>query len=112
MAERRDEMTTTTAVEKLSSEVDVARWEWLRAHNERGALIVVNRGLDLAEVGERIAADDSPMVQRWLVSNLLAKPTAEQIAAWDREPARNFSTLVISPFVLVQEIVKTDVFKD
>jgi hypothetical protein len=105
-------MTTTTTVEKLSEEIDVAQWEWLRAHNERGALIVVNRGRDLADVGERIAADDSPMVQRWLVSNLLSKPTPEQVVAWDSDPTRNFSTLVVSPFVLVQEIVKTDVFKD
>lgn len=112
MPESGDEMTTATTVEKLSGEIDVAQWEWLRAHNARGALIVVNRGLDLAEVGERIAADDSSMVQRWLVSNLLAKPTAEQVAAWDMEPARDFSTLVISPFVLVQEIANTDVFKD
>lgn len=95
---------TTTAVEKLAAEMDTAEWQWLRAHNERGALIVVNRGLDLAEVGERIAADDSPLVQRWLVSNLLAKPTAEQAAAWDREPGRRFSMLVISPFVLIQEV--------
>lgn len=104
MPETGDEMTTVPTVEKLSKEVDVARWEWLRAHNERGALIVVNRGLDLAEVGERIAADDSSMVQRWLVSNLLAKPTDVQIAAWEKEPARQFATLVISPFVLIQEV--------
>lgn len=97
-------MTTTTTVEKLSEEIDVAQWEWLRAHNERGALIVVNRGLDLADVGERIAADDSPMVQRWLVSNLLSKPTPEQVAAWEKEPALTFATLVISPFVLIQEV--------
>ena len=102
MQEKIDE--TVTTVEKLAREVDVAQWEWLRAHNERGALVIVNRGLDLADVGERIAADDSPMVQRWLVSNLLAKPTAEQVAAWNNEPARNFSTLVISPFVLIQEL--------
>jgi hypothetical protein len=87
----------------LADQVDTAQWQWLRAHNERGSLIVVDSMLDLAEVGERVAADDSVMVQSWLVSHLLLKPTVEQIAAWNAVPATLFSMLVVSPFVLIQQ---------
>lgn len=89
--------------EELLMQVDQARWEWLKPHFHRGALIVVDGMLELAEVGERIAADDTATVQSWLASRMLAKPTAEQLAAWEQLPDRSFAMLVVSPFVLVQE---------
>jgi hypothetical protein len=87
----------------LADQVDTAQWQWLRAHNERGSLIVVDSILDLAEVGERLAADDSVMVQSWLASHLLLKPTIEQITAWNAVPDTLFFMLVVSPFVLIQQ---------
>ncbi|MDD2501397.1 MAG: DUF2288 domain-containing protein [Geobacter sp.] len=91
------------AAQGLAEQVDVAQWQWLRAHNERGALILVERMLELAEVGERLVADDSATVQTWLASSLLLRPTAEQVAVWDAAPGKLFSMLVVSPFVLIQE---------
>jgi len=91
------------ATQGLTAQVDTAQWQWLRAHNERGALILVEGMLELAEVGERLVADDSATVQAWLASSLLSKPTAEQVAVWDTVPAKSFSMLVVSPFVLIQE---------
>ncbi|MDK9716308.1 MAG: DUF2288 domain-containing protein [Trichlorobacter sp.] len=91
------------AMQGLAEQVDTAQWQWLRAHNERGALILVEGMLELVEVGERLVADDSTAVQSWLASQLLSKPTAEQIAIWNAEPDKLFSMLVVSPFVLIQE---------
>jgi hypothetical protein len=91
-----------TTKEELALQIDVAQWEWLRAHNERGSLIIVDRNLDQAEVGTRLAADDAAAIQGWLDAKLLGKPTAEQIAAWDSTPNVEFSILIISPFVLIQ----------
>lgn len=89
--------------EELLLQVDQARWEWLKPHYQRGALIVVDGMLELAEVGERIAMDDTATVQSWLASRMLIKPTAEQFAEWEQQPDRLFAMLVVSPFVLVQE---------
>ncbi len=89
--------------QSFADQVDTARWQWLRAHNERGALILVDEMLELAFVGERVAADDTAAVKSWLASTLLSRPTAEQIAAWDVEPEKPFSMLVVSPFVLIQQ---------
>lgn len=91
-------------VQELAGQVDTAQWEWLRAHNERGALIVVDGMLELAQVGDRIAADDMASVQAWLASGLLAKPTREQLDRWDAEPHAPFAMLVISPYVLIQQV--------
>lgn len=89
---------------ELADQVDSAQWQWLRAHNERGGLILVDVMLELSQVGERVAADDTTAVQTWLASHLLSKPTAEQVAVWDTTPEKIFSMLVVSPFVLIQEL--------
>lgn len=91
------------AMQGLATQIDTAQWQWLRAHNERGALILVERMLELAVVGDRLVADDTAAVQAWLASRLVSKPTVEQITVWDAAPAKLFSMLVVSPFVLIQE---------
>jgi hypothetical protein len=89
--------------DKHTLEIETAQWQWLKPHHDREALFTVSRDLDLAEVGERIAADDAAMVERWLASRLLGRPTDGQVAAWDQDPASSFSMLIVSPFVLIQE---------
>ncbi|NJD90306.1 MAG: DUF2288 domain-containing protein [Geobacter sp.] len=90
--------------EELALSVDEAEWQWLKPHLDRGSLITVAAVLDLAEAAERIAADDAVQIGEWIGSSKLGKPTAEQITAWDATPRKKFLMLVISPFVLIQEI--------
>ncbi len=89
--------------EDLARSVDEAEWGWLRAHMERGGLIVVSRKLDLVETGLKIADDDSAAVRGWIDVGLLTKPSPEQIASWDLECGRKFQVLIVSPYVLIQE---------
>lgn len=89
--------------EELALQVDMAEWNWLRAHLERGGLIVVAPELEIAEVGERIARDDTATVGAWIETGKLSKPSEGQIAAWDADKAARFSTLIISPYVLMKE---------
>jgi hypothetical protein len=90
--------------EELESQVDVAMWEWLKPHQERGSLIVVADGLSLPVVGERLAADDTAVVSSWLAAGQLGRPSADQCACWDKDPTRRFAMLVISPYILIQPI--------
>nr|WP_246560175.1 DUF2288 domain-containing protein [Geobacter grbiciae] len=87
----------------MALQVDVAEWNWLRAHLERGGLIVVAPELEIAEVGERIARDDTATVGAWIETGKLSKPSEGQIAAWDADKAARFSALIISPYVLMKE---------
>lgn len=91
--------------EELALQVDVAEWGWLRPHGERGGLVVVSPLLDLAEVGARVAADDAAAIQSWIAAGDMGKPTAPQLEAWDAAPDRRFRMLVVSPYVLIQELV-------
>jgi hypothetical protein len=90
--------------EELALNIDEAKWQWLKPHLERGALITVAAALDLSEAGERIAADDSETLTAWISAGMVGRPTAEKIEEWDNEPGKKFLTLIISPFVLIQEI--------
>jgi len=90
--------------EELALNIDEAQWQWLKPNLERGALITVTAALDLAEAGEKIAADDASVVSAWIASGQIGKPTAEEIEAWDKEPGKKFLTLIISPYVLIQEL--------
>lgn len=93
----------TDLQQELAAKIDVAEWFMLRAHLERGGLIVVDPLLDLAEVGAEVAADDIKAIGRWVVSGLLGKPTAHQIESWDKEKGKRFHSLIVSPYVLIQE---------
>jgi hypothetical protein len=93
----------TVSKEELATKIDVADWGMLRAHLERGGIVVVDPLLDLADVGVGVASDDVKTVERWIAGGLLGKPTAEQIQSWDAEQEKKFLCLIVSPYVLVQE---------
>ncbi len=90
--------------EEMALAVDEAEWDWLRAHLERGGLIVVAQELDIVDVGMTIAADDAVVVNGWIAAGKLTKPSTTEIAVWDGDRARKFLALIVSPYVLIQEI--------
>lgn len=93
----------TVSKEELATKIDVIDWYSLRAHLERGGIIVIDSLLDLAEVGAGVANDDVKNVERWISSGLMGKPTAEQVEQWDAEKGKPFLCLIVSPYVLIQE---------
>ncbi len=89
--------------EELALSLDEAEWDWLRAHLERGGLIVVAPELDLVEAGLEVAGNNTVAIQGWIATGRLAKPSLEQTAAWDMNKGKRFRSLIVSPFVLIQE---------
>jgi hypothetical protein len=89
--------------EELATKIDATDWLSLRAHLERGGVIIVDPMLDLAEVAAAVANDEVKKVERWLSTGVVSKPSAEQITAWDADNGKNFLCLIVSPYVLAQE---------
>ncbi|BCL38827.1 DUF2288 domain-containing protein [Nostoc sp. MS1] len=89
---------------ELSETIDESEWEWLIPHVKRDAVIVVSLDLDLLDVGEAIANDNIPSVQRWIDEQLISKPSDQQLGQWNNNQQKRFNTLIIQPYVLVQEI--------
>lgn len=90
--------------QELAAKIDITDWFSLRAHLERGGVILVDRMLDLTEVGAAVAGDDVKLIERWVAAGLVGKPSAEQIAGWDAQTMKIFNCLIVSPFVLAQEV--------
>jgi hypothetical protein len=75
----------------------------LRAHVVRGAVIVVAPSLDLLDVAVCVAKDDKTAVGAWIEAGLLGKPSANQLAAWSAFTEPRLRSVVVAPYVLVQE---------
>ncbi|MGI8500372.1 MAG: DUF2288 domain-containing protein [Hassallia sp.] len=88
---------------ELTQNLDEAEWEWLIPHVQRDALILVPIELNLLDVGIAIASDNTPQVQQWIDQQLLAKPSVTQIGEWNCEITKRFNTLIVQPYVLIQE---------
>ncbi|MEL6496845.1 MAG: DUF2288 domain-containing protein [Cyanobacteria bacterium J06623_7] len=89
--------------EKLEQDVADISWKDLQPHAKRDAIIVVDRQLDLSEVAVAIAEDNTATVQGWIGSQSIAKPTVEQLTEWNQTPEKQFTALIVQPFVVVQE---------
>ncbi|MBF2007163.1 DUF2288 domain-containing protein [Chlorogloeopsis fritschii PCC 9212] len=96
-------MTNQDLRAELTENLDEAEWEWLVPHMLRDAVIVVNPELDLLDVGVAIASDNVSEVQIWIDEALIAKPSTTQMTEWNSDRAKRFNTLIVQPFVLVQE---------
>lgn len=88
---------------QLSEELADIEWNCLIPHAKRDAIIIVNKHLNLVEVGSAIANDQVSLVQHWIAEQLLQKPTTDQLNNWNGHPETKFSTLIVQPFVLVHE---------
>lgn len=90
--------------QELSETIDEAEWEWLIPHVQRDAVILVSLDLDLLDVGEAIASDNTSSVQEWIERQLITKPSNTQMGEWNSDRQKRFNTLILQPYVLVQEI--------
>ena len=97
----------TVTREELAGKIDLTDWFALRAHLERGGVIVVDNLLDLVEVAVAVAGDDVKRIEEWVSKGLVGKPSAQEIEQWDAEQGKEFLCLIVSPFVLVQETLPT-----
>lgn len=88
---------------ELAEALAEAEWDWLAPHARRDSLIVVESGLDVIDVGVAIANDDVSRVQHWIAENLIHKPSPTQLSDWNLNQSKRFNTLIVSPYVLVQE---------
>lgn len=88
---------------KLQEDIDQSDWSMLKPHVERGAILFVDRKLELVDVGVAIAQDKIQIVKLWLDEGLVTKPTQTEIDDFEKdEYTKKFKFLIIQPYVLVQ----------
>ena len=93
--------------QELASMVGPTRWNWLKPHIARDAVVFVDPQLDLVDVGIALTNDNVQSVQRWIGEQLITKPTKEQLQTWGATgPSNQLQSLIVQPYVLVQEILQ------
>ncbi|WP_043311852.1 DUF2288 domain-containing protein [Pseudomonas sp. ML96] len=94
--------TASTLYAKLLGETAKISWEELQPFFARGQLLWADNSLNLVEVAQAVAGDDSAKVAAWLQAGLVAK--VDEARAQDylqRDP--ELWAVVVSPWVLIQE---------
>ncbi len=90
--------------EKLSSEKEAASWKILEEHHEREALLIVDKELDLIDVGVSIANDEVMKVKEWLTSQQLMRPDEDMVSQFlEDDNNMCFEFIIIQPYVLAQK---------
>ncbi|MBX2823858.1 MAG: DUF2288 domain-containing protein [Gammaproteobacteria bacterium] len=87
---------------RLLQEAGVIIWPELIRHFARGVVIAVDAELDLIEVAQCMADDDTEKVTAWLNQGQVQRASDDMARDWtEREP--EFMCVVTAPWVLVQE---------
>lgn len=89
--------------EKLEKDVAEISWQDLQPHAKRDAIIVIKEELELSEVAVAIAEDNTTSVKGWIGEESIAKPTFQQLTDWNQTPEKQFTALIVQPFVVVKE---------
>lgn len=91
--------------QKINLETGQLSWTELQKYFAKGNVIVVQPDLDLIDVAARFAADDKDSVAQWIENEAIKRALDDDARQWQ---ARNsdFWTVVVAPWILVQEIVK------
>ena len=90
--------------EQLSKDVANINWQDLLPHAKRDAIIVVAESLNLLDVAIAIAEDNTVSVQQWINNKSISKPSSEQLTDWNQEMQKQFVTVIVQPFVIIQEV--------
>lgn len=89
--------------QQLEEELATVTWNSLTDHAKRDGIIIIDSALNLIEAGIAIATDNSSLVQGWIEKKLITKPSIDQLNIWNQHPEKEFQTIIVQPFVLIQK---------
>lgn len=91
---------------QLEKDLATISWQEILPHAKRDAVVVINQDLDILDVAEAIALDNSSQVNNWILHELITKPSAQQLTKWNSEPELVFTTAIVQPFVIIKPNLK------
>lgn len=91
---------------KVNMETSRIEWKELQRFFASGVAIEVSTKLDLVEVAMQMHQDNKAKIEDFLSAGALAKVSDDRAAAWLATDEEVWA-VVVSPWVLVQEIVNS-----
>jgi hypothetical protein len=88
-------------LEKLHSETALMHWLDLQKFFAQGKILVVDRSLDLVEIGVLFADDLASQLEPHIQSELIVQPSNDLARSWYQGNIELW-TVVVAPYILVQ----------
>jgi len=90
--------------EKLEASMGPVFFSDFRAMLAKDAVFVVDRRVALLDCGVAVAMDDDGVVREWIAAGTLRKPSRAERADWPAQTERQWLSVVVQPFVLLQDL--------
>ena len=88
-------------------QIQVTDWYPLEIHYKNAALFLVDHSLDLTEVANAVANDQTSVVEEWLKLELLKRPPLEQVERWRITPYEQIGEfIIVAPYVFLRLLHK------
>jgi len=91
--------------QKLNLETGKLSWPELQTYFARGVVIIVTPACDLIEVAVQLSEDNAQLIEQMINKGEIIRANDEHAIHW-LETSPSFWSVVISPWVLVQEITE------
>ncbi|MFO0613295.1 MAG: DUF2288 family protein [Polyangiaceae bacterium] len=88
---------------RLTETMGPVTFEALAPHLERDAVVIVAPKLALIEAAIAVAQDEKELVEGWIASGTFRKPSPTERQRWKDQMGREWTAVVVQPFVLVQD---------
>lgn len=98
-------MTKPSLREQLESELGDCLASDLKAHLERGAVVIVAPEIPLIDAAQAVAEDDADSVKYWIEKESFRRPKESEMTAWSDNPELKFRSVIVRPYVLVQPVL-------
>lgn len=103
MTDKPVELNAEELLQKLNLETGRLHWPELQRYFARGVVVVVNPELDLVETAACFVEDDKAKIETWINQGQITRAHDEHARRW-AERESDFWAIVVTPWVLVQEI--------
>lgn len=91
----------------LNAQTGQLAWSELVRHFARGVVVVVSPGEDLVAVAESMVGDNPAVINRLYEEGKLHRAQDDDARHWNEDNSR-FWAVVVTPWVLVQEVSSGD----
>lgn len=88
---------------RLRETMGPVTFDVLAPHLERDAVVIVAPQLELVDAAVAVAQDDTDKVSAWIADGTFRKPSAAERARWKDQMGREWMSVIVQPFVLVQD---------
>ena len=98
-----NQFTDEELFQALNLETAQIGWEELQRQFAGGRLIKVSGDLDLVKTAMNFVRDDKEIIEKWISEEKIMPASDKDAHSWNKSQA-HFWSIVVAPWVLVQEI--------